>query len=62
MSRPRWRFASATPNAWSYERGLTWKAGDPTKVFDGQYYAGSAKGLVVVQHWEEELKRLVPTK
>ena len=83
------------------DAGRIWKAGDPTKVFEGQYYAGPAneyartydvspdgqrflmvkpspsdlanlpaalvatglrateEGLVVVQHWDEELKRLM---
>ena len=72
------------------ERGATWTAGNPTKLFDGQYFgegaflgraydvspdgqrflmikpvggsdqAATAVNVVVVQHWTEELKRLVP--
>jgi dipeptidyl aminopeptidase/acylaminoacyl peptidase len=66
------------------ERGTTWNASTPAKLFDwriqgGAFYDVSADGrflitkplgpdftspssLVVVQHFDEELKRLVPTK
>jgi len=75
------------------ERGATWAAGTPTKLFEGRYFVGGGffartydvapdgrrflmiklggggsdetaapPSLIVVQHWFEELKRLVPTK
>jgi serine/threonine-protein kinase len=74
------------------ERGATWRASVPTKLFERQspsttLYGGRTydisrddqqflmvvsatgpdpttgpRGMVVVQHWEEELKRLVPAK
>jgi hypothetical protein len=74
------------------ERGTTWRAGNPVKVLEGQYYNGltsrsydvspdgkrflmiktagatasdqapAVLNFVVVQHWDQELKRLVPTR
>ncbi len=74
------------------EGGSTFRAGNPTRLFEGRYFMAAAVGgpdlrrvagrpalpddqgrlgrpsetstptqLIVVQHWLEELKRLVPT-
>ena len=68
------------------EGGATFRAGNPTRLFEWPYFRGvdrtydvspdgrrflmikpvgpeqtTASSIIVVQHWTEELKRLVPT-